>query len=313
MSVMWHSRGKPDWLEIAPRVAEALAARRPVVGFESTVFAHGLPRPQGLETARRMETIACERGVVPATVGIIDGRLAVGLGGDQIEYLATAEGVAKANLSNLAAVLASGRSGATTVAATMLACDLAGIEVCVTGGIGGVHPGAAEHFDVSADLTALERFRVVVVSSGAKSIVDIGATLQALETRGVPVIGWRTDEFPVFYQPGSEYGVDERVETVAQLAQIVRAHMANPHAGGLLVANPIPPEAALPEGVLAEALARARAEACEQGITGRALTPFLLAAVERHSAGRSLAANIALLINNATLGCELAIAMAMGV
>jgi pseudouridine-5'-phosphate glycosidase len=306
------TRARPVWLSVAAPVSEALARGRPVVAFESTVIAHGLPRPLNLDVAKRLEAIAEAEGCVPATVGILDGRLHVGLTPEMRRALAGEAEVAKVNLSNLPAVLASGSLGATTVAATMLACDLAGIEVFATGGIGGVHPGAGEDFDVSADLTALGRFRVTVVSAGAKAILDIRATLEALETRGVPVIGFGTDRFPTFYSPTGEWPVDWRVDSVEQAAAVIRAHRENPHAAGLLLANPIPAEDALPESLIQDAIAEARAEAAAQGIRGRALTPFLLAAVERHTGARSLAANRALLESNAVLASRVAKALAPG-
>lgn len=301
-------RGVP-WLSIAPPVAAALREGRPVVAFESTVVAHGLPRPLNREVAERLEAIAAAEGCVPATIGVVDGQLRVGLDAGQIARLAEGGDVAKVNLSNLPAVLAAGRPGATTVSASMLACDLAGIEVFVTGGIGGVHPGAGEHFDVSADLTGLTRFRVTVVSAGAKAILDIGATLQVLETHGVPVIGLGTERFPAFYRPDSGFGVDATANSVAEAAAIVRVHRANPHAAGLLLANPIPEADALPAALVAEAIERAQAEARRAGAVGRALTPFLLAALERHTGSRSLDANRALLENNARVGAALAVAL----
>jgi pseudouridine-5'-phosphate glycosidase len=253
-----------------------------------------------------LEAIARAEGCVPATVAILGGRLQIGLDDAMLDRLADGERIAKVGLSNLAAVIARRGDGATTVSGTMLACDLAGIEVFATGGIGGVHPGAAETFDVSSDLTALGRFQVTVVSAGAKAILDIPATLQALETRGVPVIGFGTDRFPTFYSPAGECAVDARVDTVSEAAAAVRAHRANPHAAGLLLANPIPLEDARPDDLIADAIAKAHSEAQEQGITGRAVTPFLLAAVERHTGSASLQANRALIENNARLGARLA-------
>ncbi|MBN1477783.1 pseudouridine-5'-phosphate glycosidase [Candidatus Sumerlaeota bacterium] len=300
------SRTRPPWLRLAPPVEEALQQGKPVVALESTVIAHGLPQPLNLEVAERLESIVAEEGAVPATVGILGGELHVGLSRSQIERLAEGRDVAKVGLSNLAGVIASGGDGATTVAGTMLACDLAGIEVFVTGGIGGVHPGAGESFDVSADLTALSELRVTVVSAGAKAILDIGATLQVLETRGVPVIGLGTDRFPAFYTPSSRWSVDHRVESIEEAAAVIRAHRANPHSAGLILANPIPAEAALPQALIDEAIAQAQAEAELRGIRGRALTPFLLGAVEIHSASRSLDANCALLESNARVGGHLA-------
>lgn len=306
------AQSPPDWLRIAPGVAEALRSGQPVLAFESTVISHGLPRPLNLEVAHGLEEIARTDGCVPATVAILGGRLCVGLDEPMLDRLAEGEGIAKVGLSNLAAVIARGGDGATTVSGTMLACDLAGIEVFATGGIGGVHPGAAETFDVSSDLTALGQMRVTVVSAGAKAILDIPATLEALETRGVPVIGFGTDRFPTFYSPTGECAVDARVDTIEEAAAVVRAHRANPHAAGLLLANPIPPDEALPADLIEDAIAKAQGEARAQGITGRAVTPFLLAAVERHTGSRSLRANRALIENNARLGARLARALGAG-
>ena len=296
----------PPWLAIAPTIAGALEAGRPVVAFESTVFAHGLPKPMNLEVAERLEAIAEDEGCAAATIGILRGKLHVGLTEAMRRRLGQGKGVAKVNLSNLPALLASGQDGATTVAATMLACDLAGIEVFVTGGIGGVHPMAGEEFDISADLTALGRFRVTVVSAGAKAILDVGATLEALETKGVPVIGYRTDRFPTFYRPASEFNVDAEAKSVRDAARIVRSHRTNPHSAGLLLAVPIPEADALPQELLDEAIAKAHADAARLGIRGRGVTPFLLGALEHHTGARSLAANRALLENNARVGAKLA-------
>jgi pseudouridylate synthase len=290
-------------------VEEALRRGKPIVALESTVIAHGLPRPLNLEVAARLESIVAEEGAIPATVGILGGEMHVGLNRSQVERLAEGRDVAKVGLSNLAGVIASGGDGATTVAGTMLACDLAGIEVFVTGGIGGVHPGAGESFDVSADLTALGELRVTVVSAGAKAILDIGATLEVLESRGVPVIGLCTERFPAFYTPTSEWTVDHRVDSIEEAAAVVLAHRANPHAAGLILANPIPAEAALPQEMIDEAIAEAQAEAKRRGIRGRALTPFLLSAVETHTGSRSLDANRALLESNARVGGRLALVL----
>lgn len=302
-------RNLPPWLEIAPAVAHALSRQRAVVAFESTVIAHGLPRPLNLEVAERMEEVAREEGCVPATIGIIAGKMHIGLTDEMRKHLANSEDVAKVNLSNLPTILTFKRDGATTVATTMLGCDLAGIEVFATGGIGGVHPAAGETFDISADLTALTQSRVTVVSAGAKAILDIPATLEALETRGVPVIGMRTDRFPTFYRSSSDHLVDGRVENVEQAARLITAHRTNPHAAGILIANPIPEADALSQELVDEALAKAGAEALTEGIRGRALTPFLLAAMERHTGSASLQANCALLENNARIGAQLAKAL----
>lgn len=297
-------------MDLSPEVAAALAAGRPVVALESTIIAHGLPRPENLEMAREVEALVRQHGAVPATVAVLDGRIKVGCTAAQLERLAGAAGIGKASLRDLPLLLARGTSGATTVAATASIAAAAGIAVFVTGGIGGVHRGAERTWDVSADLTVLGREPVAVVCSGAKSILDIGATLEVLETLGVTVLGYCTDRFPGFYVRATGFPVDERVDTVADAAGIVWARRRAGIPGGVLLVNPVPEAAALDGSELEQAIQAALAEASRNGIVGRALTPFLLARLREVTAGRSLAANLALIRSNAELGAQLAVALA---
>ncbi|MCM0020341.1 MAG: pseudouridine-5'-phosphate glycosidase, partial [Tagaea sp.] len=277
-----------------------------VVALESTIVAHGLPRPANLDAGRALEAEVRGAGAIPATIAILGGRICVGLSAAQMETLALTDGIAKASRRDLAALIAKRANGATTVAATMAVAAMAGIAIFATGGIGGVHRGAETSFDISADLPELARSPVAVISAGAKSILDLPKTLETLETLGVPVWGWRTHAFPAFYAPDSGLRVEARFDAIAELARAVAAHRRL-GGGGMLIANPIPAEAALDiEPAIAEAVAAADA----QGIGGKALTPFLLARINARTEGRSLAANLALARNNARLGGELAVALA---
>ncbi|MFH0795371.1 MAG: pseudouridine-5'-phosphate glycosidase [bacterium] len=296
-----------EWLFVAPQIQKTLAARKAVVALESTIIAHGLPYPENLEVARECERLIKENGAAPATVGVVGGRLVVGLSDAEIERLAREPNVAKANLSNLAPVIAGGGLGATSVSTTIRAASLAGIKVFVTGGIGGVHRGFAESFDISSDLTALESHSVLVVSAGAKAILDVRATLEQLETRGVPVIGYKTDCFPLFYTVSSPYRVDGRVESPEEAARVFRCHRAIFPQRGMLLANPIPKSAEIPADEINAAIERAQSQIASAGLKhGREVTPFLLAEIERQTGGRSLAANLALIKNNAVLGALVA-------
>jgi len=297
-------------LDIHPEAAEALAAGRPVVALESTLIAHGLPKPLNLETARAAEAAVRAAGAVPATVALLDGRIRVGLDGAGLERLADDPGVEKAGLADLGALVAARGSGATTVAATLLCAVLAGIRVFATGGIGGVHRGAGARFDVSADLDALARFPVAVVCSGAKAILDIGATLEALESRGVPVVGLATDRFPAFWAADSGFPAPRRAATADEAAALAAAHWRLGLGGGLVIANPPPAAVALPPEGMEAAVAAALAEAEAAGVAGKRLTPWLLARVAEITEGRSLAANTALIVANARAGGELAVAYA---
>jgi len=295
------------WLEISPDVRRALDEARPVVALETTIVTHGLPRPQNMETAIACEGIIRGAGAEPATIGVLSGRVIVGLDPDQIRHLAMLEDAAKTNLSNLGAVLAGGGAGATSVSTTLLAAARAGIRVAATGGIGGVHRGYGEYLDVSADLEALARLPMVLVCAGAKSILDVAATREQLETRGIPVVGYGTDAFPLFYAAGSDLPVDVRADTPAEAAAICRAHAClGLSTSTLIVANP-PAEAALDPGEMNAAIEEALAEAGHRRIWGRALTPFLLERVKDLTGGASLRANLALIRNNCRIAAEVAV------
>jgi pseudouridine-5'-phosphate glycosidase len=298
-----------DPLLVAPRVAEALASGRPVVALETTLVTHGLPDGAGLQVARELEEAVREGGCEPASVGALDGSLRVGLTPEELERLAGASDVAKLNLSNLAAQLAGGGLGSTTVAATMFAAHRAGIGVFATGGIGGVHLNVATTGDVSADLTALARFPVAVVCSGAKAVLDLPKTVEALETLGVPIFGLGTDRFPAFYRRDSGLPVDRGFEGVRELATAVRTHFEIGLGTGVVVAHPVPEEHELAVDVYEAALQRALADAERHGVRGRALTPFLLESMRALTEGASLFSNRALLVANARAAGRLARAM----
>ncbi|MDB5099407.1 MAG: uncharacterized protein JWM80_3828 [Cyanobacteria bacterium RYN_339] len=295
-------------MQISPEVAAALEAHRPVVALESTIITHGMPFPANVETALAVEAEIRAAGAVPATIAVVSGKLAVGLSAAQIEALGQAEGVVKCSRRDLGVVLASGQTGATTVAGTMIVAHLAGIRVFVTGGIGGVHRGAAATMDVSADLLELARTPVAVVCAGVKSILDVALTLEVLETQGVPVLGYQTQRFPAFYLRDAGHPVDATYETPAALAEVLRAHWAL-GLGGAIVANPIPVEDELPPEQIEEAIRRALMEAEAGGIQGKAVTPFLLDRLRTITEGRSLAANVALVKHNARVGAALAVAL----
>ena len=290
-------------------VASALAARRPVVALETTVVTHGLPHPEGVEAALALEAEVTRAGAVPATIGVFGGAVHVGITRAELEALAATPGVTKLNLSNFAAVLAAGAAGSTTVAATMFAAHHAGIGVFATGGIGGVHRDAQVSGDVSADLTALSRIPVAVVCAGAKAILDLPRTAEMLETLGVPVYGFGTDEFPAFYRRESGLPVDRRFDTIESLAEAVRTHFALGMGTGVLIANPIPEADAMPPAVYEKALAEALNAAVAESVRGRAVTPFLLARMNAITGGESVRANLALLRNNARVAAALAAAM----
>jgi pseudouridine-5'-phosphate glycosidase len=298
-----------DLWSVAPEVAEALAAGRPVVALETTLVTHGLPHPEGVSAAAELEAEVRATGAVPATIGVLDGRARVGLSAGDLERLATAKGVAKLNLSNLAAQLASGRAGSTTVAATLFLAHRVGIRVLATGGIGGVHRDAGESGDVSSDLTALARFPVVVVCAGAKAVLDLGKTVEALETLGVPIYGWGTDKFPAFYRRESDLPVDRRFDALDELAKAVRAHLSLGLGTGMVVANPIPAEEEMPGPLYERALAQALADAARARLRGRGVTPFLLERLRELTEGRSVFSNRALLRHNARVAGALAEAL----
>ena len=299
---------KQDWLDLHTEVEEALRAGRPVVALESTLIAHGLPFPTNLETAHRLEAVVRAEGATPATIAILGGRLKVGLTNAELEYLARSEDVRKVSRRDLPIVVARSGDGATTVAATMWIAARAGIEVFATGGIGGVHRG--QPFDVSADLPELARTPVAVVCAGAKSILDLPLTLEWLETWGVPVIGYGTDEFPAFYTRSSGLPVDVRADNPQAVAEIIRAKRDLGLSSGVLIVAPVPAEAELPADVMEAAIAQALVAAETQGIRGKALTPFLLAHIAAATGGDSLRANVALLENNAAIAARIAGVMA---
>ncbi|MFN8703568.1 MAG: pseudouridine-5'-phosphate glycosidase [Rhodospirillales bacterium] len=299
----------PPDLDIAPEVAAALADGQAVVALESTIVAHGMPYPRNLETALALEADLRAKGVVPATIAVIDGRLRVGLDAHALELLATGRNIAKASRRDLAALVATRAHGATTVAATMAIAALAGIAIFATGGIGGVHRGAESTMDVSADLYELARTPVAVVCAGAKSILDIPKTLELLESLGVPVVGYRTEDFPAFYARTSGRKTDRRCDTAQDAAKLIAAQRRL-GLGGLLVANPIPPEYALDADAIEREIAAAVEAAAASGIAGAALTPFLLGRLNEATGGTSLAANIALVRNNVAVAGEIALAYA---
>jgi pseudouridine-5'-phosphate glycosidase len=295
-----------EYLRLSVEVSEALAAGQPVVAFESTIISHGMPYPRNVQTALAAEAIAREAGVIPATVAVLDGRIAVGLDRGEVERLGTERGLLKISRRDLSAALAMGRSGATTVSATMLAARMAGIGLFATGGIGGVHRGAAESFDISADLSELACTPVCVVSAGAKAILDLPRTLEVLETLGVPVIGYRTSEFPAFYSRSSGLPLALRADTPAEVASILRAHGALGLPQGVLVANPIPAEWEIPRARMEEHIARALSDLAARGVRGKEVTPFLLSRIVELTGGDSLETNVHLLHNNVRLACEIA-------
>jgi pseudouridylate synthase len=298
-----------DLFALSNFVRAALAKHRPVVALETTVVTHGLPHPQGVEIASELESEVVAAGATPATVGVLDGRVRIGLTLDELHRLASSSAV-KLNLSNFAAQVASGMPGSTTVAATMLVCARTGIEVFATGGIGGVHRGVSETGDISADLTALARFPVAVVCAGAKAVLDLARTVEALESSGVPVYGFATGDFPAFYQRESGLPVDHRFDTIEELAHAVRSHFQLGLGTGVVVANPIPVEHEPPRAEFDLALARAIADAEEMKVRGRTLTPFLLERLADLTGGATVTANLALLRHNARVAAELAVELA---
>ena len=299
------------YLDISPEVKAALEAGKPVVALESTIISHGMPYPKNVETALLVEQTLRDNGAVPATIAVIGGRLKAGLSKEEIEYLGkTGRGVAKASRRDLPALVARGADGATTVTTTMIIAHMAGIQVFATGGIGGVHRGAETTMDISADLEELAQTPVMVVCAGAKSILDLGLTLEYLETKGVPVIGYGTEELPAFYTRKSGFGVDYRVDSPEELAAMFAAQRDLGFKGGMLVTNPIPEEYAMPKDVIDAAIEQALRECREQGVHGKETTPFLLARVVELTGGDSLESNIQLVLNNARVAARTAAALA---
>jgi pseudouridylate synthase len=296
-------------VRVAPEVAAAVSAGKPVLAFESTIITHGMPYPDNVASALALEQIARDQGVVPATVAVVAGEACVGLDARQLEQLGNDRAVVKAASRDIALVMAAGGSAGTTVSATMVLAELAGVAVFATGGIGGVHRGAEFTFDVSADLVELGRTPTAVVCAGCKSILDIPKTLEVLETYRVPVLGYRTKAFPAFYTRDSGLPLDHGFADIATLARAVALHRAGPFGSGLLIANPIPEADALDPAYVEQVVAASLAEAAKQGISGKAVTPFLLTRLLALTGGRSLAANLALVRHNAQVGAQLAKAL----
>lgn len=300
------------YLDVRPEVAKALAKKAPVVALESTVISHGLPRPQNLETALAMEQAIREHDAVPATVGLIKGKLVVGVSRAEVEELANAQGVAKVSRRDIAGVVKEGRLGATTVAGTMFAAAAAGIRIFATGGIGGVHRDCATSFDISNDLSELAKTPVAVVCAGAKVILDLTKTLEVLETLGIPVVGYGTKELPAFYCRESGLALDFRIDTPEEAARLLQIQWEMGLTSGVVIANPPPADAALPRKEVEAILAKGLAQAAREGVQGKAVTPYLLGMMSKESGGRTLKTNIALLINNARLAAQIAVAFAGG-
>jgi len=297
-----------QYLDIKPEVAEALAAGKPVVALESTIISHGMPYPKNVETALNVENIIRQCGAVPATIAIIGGRLKAGLTPDEIEYFGKkGREIAKASRRDIAAICARGEDGATTVTTTMMIAHMAGIEFFATGGIGGVHRGAEKTMDISADLEELANTPVTVICAGAKAILDLGLTLEYLETHGVPVIGFGTEELPAFYSRHSGLKVDYRMDTAKEVAATFLAQRRMGLKGGMLVTNPIPEEYAMDDALINSAIDQAVAESVEQGVKGKEITPFLLARVVELTGGDSLESNIQLVYNNARVASAIAV------
>jgi len=298
------------YLDIKDEVSEALKAGRAVVALESTIISHGMPYPRNVETALAVEEIVRKGGAVPATIAILDGKIKIGLSREEVEYLGTSDNILKASRRDLAHIVSNGLNGATTVAATMIAAGLAGIKVFVTGGIGGVHRGAENSFDISADLQELAATDVAVICAGAKSILDIGLTLEYLETMGVPVCGFGTGNLPAFYVRKSGFKVDYRYDTAGKVAETLKAKWDLGLSGGMVIANPIPEEYEMNPEKIDSAITQALSEADEQGIKGKETTPFLLDRVKQLTGGDSLESNIQLVYNNARVGTAIAVALA---
>ena len=295
-----------NFMDIKPEVEKALEEGTPVVALESTIISHGMPYPKNVETALAVEDVIRKNGAVPATIAIIGGRIKIGLTADEIEYMAKADNVLKVSRRDFPLVISQKLDGATTVAGTMIAANMAGIKVFVTGGIGGVHRGAGESFDISADLEELKMTDVTVVCAGVKSILDIGATLEYLETAGVPVITYGTDMFPAFYSRESGFTGECRIDDTTKIADLIRTKEQLGLRGGILIACPIPAEDEIPFEKMDVVIKQALEECEEQGIKGKRITPFLLSRVKDLTEGSSLEANIKLVLNNADIGAKIA-------
>ena len=294
------------WMDISEEIQDSIKEKGPVVALESTIISHGMPFPQNLETALEVESIIRKEGALPATIAVIEGRIKIGLSNLELEQFAQGTKTVKVSSRDLPLAISQKQDGGTTVAATMICARMAGISVFVTGGIGGVHRGSEKTMDISGDLMELARTNVAVVCAGIKSILDIPRTLEYLETQGVPVIGYRTDEFPAFYTTTSGYSVQSRINTAEEIARCMKVKWELGLDGGLVIANPVLPEDAMDEVVIEEAIAKSLKEASEKGIDGKAVTPFLLERISQLTDGESLKTNIALVCNNALLGARIA-------
>jgi pseudouridine-5'-phosphate glycosidase len=298
-----------SFLQFSPEVQAARAAGKPIVALESTIISHGMPYPQNVQTAREVEQVIRDAGAVPATIAIIDGRICIGLADEQLELLGQSKDAIKVSRRDLAYVLSQKKLGATTVAATMICAQLAGIEVFVTGGIGGVHRGAETSFDISADLQELAQTGVAVVCAGVKSILDIGLTLEYLETHGVPVVSVGQAAFPAFFTRDSGFKADFQLDTPEEQARFIRTKWQLGLEGGVVVSNPVPEVSSMQSEEIDAIIAQALREADEQGVKGKLVTPFLLARIKELTGGRSLVTNIALVKHNALVGAQLAVAL----
>ena len=297
-------------VEITPEVKAALEAGKAVVALESTIISHGMPYPQNIQMAQKVESIVRSAGAVPATIALMDGKIKIGLTAQELEVFASSSGVAKVSMRDLPGIIARKQLGATTVATTMYAAHLAGIKVFVTGGIGGVHRGFEETMDVSADLEELAQTDVVVICAGAKAILDLPRTMEYLETKGVPVIGYKTDVLPAFFTAKSDIKLVERADSPEDIAKIIVAKEQLEMSGGLLVVNPIPEEYSLDHEFIDDVIEEAVKAAGEQGVSGKNITPFLLSEITKRTEGKSLAANLELVYNNALVGAQIASALA---
>ncbi len=298
---------KNRYLDINPEIQNALQQNKPIVALESTIISHGMPYPENVKTAKEVEQVVRENGAVPATIAILKGKMKVGLSDEELEFLATSKDIQKVSRRDIPFIISQKLHGATTVAATMIIAELAGIKVFVTGGIGGVHRGASESFDISADLQELTKTNVAVVCAGPKAILDIGLTLEYLETHGVPVIGFRTHDMPAFYTRTSGFLVDFRLDTEKEIAELLNAKLKLGLQGGVVIANPIPEEYEMDNDLINKAIEQALVQAKKLNITGKKITPFLLDAIKEITKGKSLASNIELVKNNAKLGSKIAV------
>lgn len=296
-----------QYITFSDEVLNAKEQGKPIVALESTIISHGMPYPQNVQTAREVEQIIRDNGAVPATIAILDGKIKIGLSNEELEMFGKSTDVAKASRRDLAYLIATKKKGATTVAATMICAELAGIHIFVTGGIGGVHRGAETTMDISADLEELAQTNVAVICAGAKSILDLGLTLEFLETKGVPVIGYQTDILPAFYTRTSSYSVNFRLDEVEVISSTLKTKWDLNLKGGAVIANPIPEEFAMDENSITDVIERALKEADEKNISGKDVTPFLLGKVKELTGGKSLESNIALVKNNAVVGAKLAV------